>query len=268
MINEFAEKHRIAILIIHHTRKAKADDVFDEISGTTGLSGGVASMWVLGRSPDNSGENILAIRGRDISDDDPMALRWDNYTCQFIRVASGQEVSSGAERRKILDVMDDCSEYQLKEIAAAIQKSVSATSNLIRRLMDDELVQRIGNGKYARIPQQVPYVSESRESREDSESSISSESVMEQETFTSHDHVKVDVKVVQPLSEPLNVDFHDFHADSYRDTENGVFSSVPMADRLFLRSRLRSNDDKDQEVARERCKAFGIDYDQARKEAQ
>ena len=122
MINEFAERHRISIIVVHHTRKAKADDVFDEISGTNGLAGGVATMWVLGRSPDNSGESILALRGRDISDDDPMALRWDGHTCQFVRVASGQEISSGAARRQVLDAMDEASEYPLKEIAAAIQK--------------------------------------------------------------------------------------------------------------------------------------------------
>lgn len=219
MINEFAERHRIAVIIIHHTRKAKADDVFDEISGTTGLSGGVSSMWVLGRSPDNSGESILALRGRDISDDDPMAVQWDNYTCQFVRVASGEEVSSGAARRSILNAMDEATEYQLKDLAAAVHKSVSATSNLIRRLMDDGFIQRVGNGRYARIPQQR----ESRESRERYESGVSSES----QTFTSDHDVKVDVKVVYPLSEPPNEDFHDFHADSYTAAD----CSIDCADR-------------------------------------
>lgn len=280
MINEFAERHRIAVLIIHHTRKAKADDVFDEISGTTGLSGGVASMWVLGRSPDNSGESILAIRGRDISDDDPMAIKWDNYSCQFVRVASGQEVSSGAARRQVLDTMDETSEYQLKEIAAAIQKSVSATSNLIRRLMDDGLIQRTGNGRYARIPQKPPYLSESRESRESDvkhESDVSLESDHSQETFTLHEDVKVDVKVVQPLSEQANDNFHDFHADLYRDAQSniipldiideGIFSKVPPSKRTFLRLYLRGTVDKDQDRARELCKEYGLDYEQARKEA-
>lgn len=214
MINEFAERHRISVIIIHHTRKAKADDVFDEISGTTGLSGGVASMWVLGRSPDNTGENILAIRGRDISDDDPMALRWDGYTCQFIRVASGQEVSSGAARRAILEVMDEETEYQLKEIAAATGKSVSATSNLMRRLMDDNLVQRVGNGRYARIPQQIPYQRESSVSGEDGVSGESSVSLQEGDDFHFHILSEGDVKVDQSLSEQPNEDFHDFHADS------------------------------------------------------
>jgi hypothetical protein len=37
--------------------------------------------------------------------------------------------------------------------------------------------------------------------------------------------------------------------------------------RLFLRFYLRSHVDKDQEIARVRCKAWGIDYDVAKDEA-
>ena len=219
MINAFAERHRIAVLIIHHTRKAKSDDVFDEISGTTGLSGGVASMWVLGRTPDNSGESILAIRGRDISDDDPMALKWDNYTCQFIRVASGQEASSGSARRQILDAMDEHQQYQLKELAAAVGKSMSATSNHIRRLMDDNLIERVGNGKYARIVQPVPYLRESAESRESAEafqgkvSHDFHDAVRNESQYESH--VKVTLAHQDAPNDRSKSDFHDFHRDSH-----------------------------------------------------
>lgn len=37
--------------------------------------------------------------------------------------------------------------------------------------------------------------------------------------------------------------------------------------RLFLRMYLRSNMDSDQEIARRRCAAWGVDYQQARDEA-
>lgn len=217
MINEFAERHRIAVIVIHHTRKAKADDVFDEISGTTGLSGGVASMWVLGRSPDNTDESILAIRGRDISDDDPMALKWDTYTCQFVRVATGAEVSSSGERRAILEAMAIDMEYQLKEIAAAIGKTVSATSNLMRRLMDDNLIHRIGNGRYAKVPQKVPYLRESRESGESRESDESRERVEGEDFHDFHALSQGGCESATPqqdaVESPSDDHFHDFHTD-------------------------------------------------------
>lgn len=37
--------------------------------------------------------------------------------------------------------------------------------------------------------------------------------------------------------------------------------------RLFLRFYLRSNQDSDQDIARARCQAFGVEYEQAKREA-
>lgn len=215
-LTQFAERHRIAVLVIHHTRKAKADDVFDEISGTNGIAGGFASMWILSRTNDNGqDEQIFAIRGRDISDDEPKAVKWDGYTCQHVLVATGREVSSSAGRRAILEVMDEEQEYQLKEIAAMVNKTVSAVANQMRRLMDDNLVHRVGNGRYARV-----ILRESSERRERNESSESRESDYANMHITqlslSHDFHMGDVKVGSALESPKqaqNGDFHDFHHD-------------------------------------------------------
>lgn len=45
-------------------------------------------------------------------------------------------------------------------------------------------------------------------------------------------------------------------------------AAIPDADaRLFLRFHLRSNIGKDQDIARARCEAYGIDYEHAKDEA-
>lgn len=151
-INALAERLRITIIVIHHTRKAKADDIFDEVSGTTAITGAVATIWMMSRSAENPDEQMLHLRGRDLIDEEPIAIKWDAYTCQHIFVAAGSEASSSAERRKVLDAMDEDSEYQMKEIAALIGKSIKATDNLLRRLVEDNSVQRTGRGRYAKIP--------------------------------------------------------------------------------------------------------------------
>ncbi len=46
---EFATKYGIGVIVCHHTRKAKASDVFDEISGTYGLSAAADTLAVLSR---------------------------------------------------------------------------------------------------------------------------------------------------------------------------------------------------------------------------
>lgn len=53
----------------------------------------------------------------------------------------------------------------------------------------------------------------------------------------------------------------------YEEIE-GIFAKVPPSKRTTLRLRLRSNSEADQEVAKERCKEYGIDYEQARKSVQ
>lgn len=150
-INAFAEKHRITVLLVHHTRKAKADDVFDEISGSTGLPSAVATMWVLGRAPNGSGEMVLALRGRDVINDDPLALEWDDYQNQFVVVGGAADALQGAERRAVLKVMSDDLEWGPKEIAAEVKKSVNSVQFLMKALLADGLVEKTGRGKYVRV---------------------------------------------------------------------------------------------------------------------
>ena len=47
VLKRLADKHGIAILLIHHLRKEKAEDVFHRISGTTAISGAVDSNFTL-----------------------------------------------------------------------------------------------------------------------------------------------------------------------------------------------------------------------------
>ena len=50
VLKALADRHRIAVLLIHHLRKLNDDDPMNMISGTTGLSGATDSNFVLRRS--------------------------------------------------------------------------------------------------------------------------------------------------------------------------------------------------------------------------
>lgn len=65
-LKQFADSHGIAILLIHHLRKEKADDVFNRISGTTAISGAVDSSFTLVEERRGSGKARLSCIGRDI----------------------------------------------------------------------------------------------------------------------------------------------------------------------------------------------------------
>ena len=66
VLKRLADKHGIAILLIHHLRKEKAEDVFHRISGTTAISGAVDSSFTLVEEKRGSGRARLTCVGRDI----------------------------------------------------------------------------------------------------------------------------------------------------------------------------------------------------------
>lgn len=66
VLKALADKHRIAILLVHHLRKELADDVFSRISGTTAISGATDSNFVLRKSKRRENTATLYCTGRDI----------------------------------------------------------------------------------------------------------------------------------------------------------------------------------------------------------
>ena len=66
VLKALADKHRIAILLVHHLRKMTDDDPMNMISGTTGLSGATDSNFVLRKSQRRENTATLYCTGRDI----------------------------------------------------------------------------------------------------------------------------------------------------------------------------------------------------------
>lgn len=71
-----ADHFHIAVVVVHHTRKAAAEDTLDEVSGTTGLSGAADTILVLKK-------DLLQGRGRDLEDDVNYDVIFNPDTCQW-----------------------------------------------------------------------------------------------------------------------------------------------------------------------------------------
>ena len=67
VLKALADRHRIAVLLVHHLRKMNDDDPMNMISGTTGLSGATDSNFVLRKSKRRENTATLYCTGRDIS---------------------------------------------------------------------------------------------------------------------------------------------------------------------------------------------------------
>lgn len=66
VLKELANKHKIAILCVHHLRKMKDIDPMNMLSGTTGLSGVADTILVLDREKRTENRATLFCTGRDI----------------------------------------------------------------------------------------------------------------------------------------------------------------------------------------------------------
>lgn len=66
LLKEIADRHKIAILLVHHLRKMNDSDPFNMFSGTTGLTGAVDGSLVFIKEKRNLSRAKLYATGRDI----------------------------------------------------------------------------------------------------------------------------------------------------------------------------------------------------------
>ncbi len=82
-LKEFADKHCLCVLTVHHTRKQNADDKFDTISGTTGLLGCADGSLLMQKKKRTGLEASIDVVGRDQEDQilyiekDPITQIWN-----------------------------------------------------------------------------------------------------------------------------------------------------------------------------------------------
>ncbi len=91
VLKELADRHRIAILLIHHLRKLNDEDPMNMISGTTGISGATDTNLVLKKGKRSGSTATLYCTGRDIEYQE-LALEFDRNTHLWNLVSSGESI--------------------------------------------------------------------------------------------------------------------------------------------------------------------------------
>lgn len=149
-IKEIADQNGIAIVLIHHTRKAESDDVFDTVLGTTGITGAADTLIVIKKERMSAGVT-LHVCGRDVEETE-LALKFDALTMGWLLLGDAKEYRLSEERRQIIEVLkQDKEPMHLKEIAISLGKKTDNISHLLSKLANDGCVKRVGYGKYSFI---------------------------------------------------------------------------------------------------------------------
>jgi hypothetical protein len=127
-----AAKHSVAIVVVHHLRQLPSLDPQDEISGSTGLTGGVDGWLILRRTPGSKGPTLL-VDGRDIEEPKEYALNWNALAAEWTIEGDAAEAQMSKERAEILDALRMSPEpLTPKEVADVIP---DAKHNNVKYLM-------------------------------------------------------------------------------------------------------------------------------------
>lgn len=66
LLKQFADKNKIAVILVHHLRKQDDSDVFNRISGTTGIMGSSDTTFILEKKSRDDSVATLFVTGRDV----------------------------------------------------------------------------------------------------------------------------------------------------------------------------------------------------------
>ena len=145
-LRSLANQYGVAIVVVHHLRKAESDDPFDTISGTLGLTGCPDSIVVLKR--DAAGAQLLA-RGRDIEEMEK-AVTFHKESCVWAIDGDAAEVRRSAERGAIIEAIREAgTPLGAAAIASITRMRPGNVQALLRKMAADSTLQKLGRGEYA-----------------------------------------------------------------------------------------------------------------------
>lgn len=147
-LQELAAQYQITILLVHHARKAAADDWLDEISGTLGIAGSADGAMVLKRAR-GEGLATLAVTGRDLDEEKEIALVWDVSICNWRECGTAAEMRLSKERQEIIDLLRSAPlGMGPAAVAADLKKNPGAIRKLMAAMLKDGNLHSVREGVY------------------------------------------------------------------------------------------------------------------------
>ena len=100
LIKDFDDRHSLAVIVVHHIRKQNDSDVFNKVSGTTGLTGSADATFVLEKESRASDTARLYVTGRDTPYQE-FVLRFRDCSWELVERKTQEELA----REAIPDVL-------------------------------------------------------------------------------------------------------------------------------------------------------------------
>ena len=147
-LQALAMRHGVTVMVVHHMRKnvKDADDVFDGVLGSTGLTG-TADATVLVQRGRQSREIVMHITGRDV-EEQQLSVKFDlSDRVPFNLMGTTEEVHMSDTRKEILEYLEENGLTGPKELSKALGKNYNTTMVMLRKMLADGVIVS-ENGKY------------------------------------------------------------------------------------------------------------------------
>ena len=146
-LHELGNRLGIAVVVIHHVRKADADDPFDTVSGSTGLTGAADTTLVLSNTSEGK---VLYGRGRDLAELE-IAVSFDIQTCLWSDLGRPCD-AYGSETRKAIREALKAGEITPTDIAQHADIDYELCAKTLQRMTEGGEVEKGGRGRYRLAP--------------------------------------------------------------------------------------------------------------------
>ena len=147
-LKDFADRHSVSILLVHHLRKMGDENPVNMLSGTTGLSGAADGILVIDRG-ENKDQATLFVTGRDI-EENKFGLRLNKDLLSWELLPNSGMIGLSTERQTIVEVLSSAIKPMgPKQIAEELGQSDSTNiRQLLSKLLSDGLIEKTGHGRY------------------------------------------------------------------------------------------------------------------------
>ena len=159
----------MALLVLHHDRKAQSDDFVDGVSGTNGIAGAVDTIIVIARAR-NESQGLFKLTGRDVPERE-YAVSVDGGQWTLIGDSLHAAATTAHTIRATANLSDRSAEIvrfvarnpdgvRAADVAEAVELSVKEAGVYLGRLLDAGKVRRPERGLYVPVVNVVSVVSE------------------------------------------------------------------------------------------------------------
>jgi AAA domain len=147
-VKRLADQYGVPVVLVHHVRKAGADDFLATVSGTNGLAGAADAVLVLERVRAQA-DGVLHVTGRDVTENDyAMSFNANAGTWRLLDGPAGDHLMQDTRTMISRFVRDHPDGRKPKEIAEALQLNENTVRKTCTRMAADGQLHAGAGGTY------------------------------------------------------------------------------------------------------------------------